>query len=206
MHSWGRRLGPLLRWRWLARRLPPAELSGPDRLRAALEDLGGMFIKLGQVLAVQPDILSLEHCYALFKLLDRVEPFPYAEVERVVREELGRVPEEVFDRFERTPFASASIGQVHRAWRGERALAVKVQRPSVERDFAVDLRLMTGAVRAIRALRLRSLDWLVEPLGEFVAWTREELDYTHEARVSVPAAGAMPPTARARRFPAWCGS
>jgi len=181
MHTRGRRLGPLQRWRWLARRLPPPELSGPDRLRATLEDLGGMFIKLGQVLALQPDILSLEHCYALFKLLDRVEPFPYTEAERVVRAELGRGPEEVFDRFERTPFASASIGQVHRAWLGERALAVKVQRPSVERDFAVDLRLMTGAVWAIRTLRLRSLDWMVEPLGEFVAWTRDELDYTREA-------------------------
>jgi len=182
MHSWGRRFGPLVRRPWLARHLPPADLSGPERLRVTLEDLGGMFIKLGQMLAVQPDILSLAHCDALFKLLDRVEPFPYSEVERVVTEELGRAPEEAFDRFERVPFASASIGQVHRAWRGDRALAVKVQRPSVERDFAIDLRLMSAAARTIRALRLRSLDWLVEPLDEFVSWTRDELDYTCEAR------------------------
>lgn len=185
MHRWGRRSGPILRFLRrlrIARYLPAAELSGPERLRTTLEDLGGMFIKLGQMLAVQPDILSLEHCYALFKLLDRVEPFPYSEVERVVRDDLGRGPEEVFDRFERRPFASASIGQVHRAWLGERALAIKVQRPSVERDFAVDLRLMNGAIRMIRALRLRSLDWLVEPLTEFVSWTRDELDYTREAR------------------------
>ena len=57
---------------------------------------------------------SIEHCNALFKLLDRVDPFPYAEVERTFREDLGRTPDEIFDRFERLSFAAASVGQVHR--------------------------------------------------------------------------------------------
>jgi ubiquinone biosynthesis protein len=114
----------------LARRLPPPDLPGPERLRLVLEELGGTFIKLGQMLALQPDILSLEYCNALFKLLDRVEPFPYADVERTFLEELGRPPEAVFDRFERDSFAAASIGQVHRALLGERLLAVKVRRPT----------------------------------------------------------------------------
>lgn len=159
-----------------------APLGGPERLRLALEEIGGTFIKLGQMLALQPDILPLAYCDALFKLLDRVEPFPYAEVERTVREELGRAPEEVFDRLERRPLATASIGQVHVAEIGGRRWAVKVQRPSVETDFAGDIRLMTALLAAIRALRLRPLAWLVEPLSEFVAWTREELDYRIEAR------------------------
>jgi ubiquinone biosynthesis protein len=179
-HAWGERL--LRRAPRLARRLPYPGLPGPERLRVALEELGGTFIKLGQMLALQPDILSLAHCNALFKLLDRVEPFPYADVERTFREELGRTPEEVFDRFERESFAAASIGQVHRATLDGRVLAVKVRRPTVETDFAGDIRLMSGAVRLVKALRFQRLYWLIEPLSEFIAWTREELDYTNEAR------------------------
>ncbi len=166
----------------LARRLPPGDLSGPQRLSAILEDLGGSFIKFGQMLALQPDILSLEYCNALFDLLDQVEPFDYAEVDRIVRAELGRGPEEVFESFERAPIATASIGQVHVAWLDGKKVAVKVQRPVVERDFTGDIRVMTACVRAIRRFRLRSLEWLIEPMSEFVAWTQEELDYRNEAR------------------------
>lgn len=179
-HAWGERL--LRRAPSLARRLPQVGTSGPDRLRLALEELGGTFIKLGQMLALQPDILSLEYCNALFKLLDQVEPFPYADVERTFREELGCAPDEVFDRFEHDSFAAASIGQVHRATRDGRALAVKVRRPSVERDFAGDLRLMSAGIGVVRTLRIRRLFWLIEPVSEFIAWTREELDYRNEAR------------------------
>ena len=167
---------------WLARRLPGHGLGGPERLRTALESLGGTFIKLGQMLALQPDILSLAHCNALFKLLDRVEPFAWHAVERTFVDDLGRRPQELFDRFERRPFAAASVAQVHRARLGGRELAVKVRRPSVETDFAGDLRLMRAAMTTIRRLRLRPGYWLLEPLGEFVAWTEEELDFTNEAR------------------------
>lgn len=166
----------------LARFLPAPGLSGPERLRTAFEELGGTFIKFGQMLALQPDILSIEYCNALFKLLDRVEPFPYEDVERTFREDLGSPPEEVFDRFETASFAAASVGQVHRAWLGERKLAVKVRRPTVLTDFAGDLQLMRLAMALVRRLRLRPLYWTLEPMGEFVAWTEEELDYRTEAR------------------------
>src|SRR6185503_12644345 len=67
-------------------------LSGPDRLRAALEELGGSFIKFGQMLALQPDILSLEYCNALFDLLDRITPFDCTDVEQIFLEEVGKTP------------------------------------------------------------------------------------------------------------------
>ena len=102
-----------------------AGLPGPRRLRMLFEDLGGTFIKFGQMLALQPDILSVEYCDALFDLLDRVEPFPYSEVERIVAEELGAGPDEIFDRFDPEPLATASVGQVHVAWLGERKGAVR---------------------------------------------------------------------------------
>ncbi len=174
--------GRLARWPALARRLPPGGLPGPKRLAAVLEDLGGTFIKFGQMLALQPDILSIEYCNALFDLLDRVAPFPYEEVEAVVRAELGRGPGEAFDGFERRPLATASIGQVHVARRDGKKLAVKVQRPVVVHDFAGDVRLMSAMVGAIRRFHVRPLAWLIVPTSEFVAWTREELDYRYEAR------------------------
>ena len=171
-------------WPWLTRRLHGAELPPPQRLRQLFEDLGGTFVKFGQMLALQPDILSPELCNALFELLDRVEPFPYAEVRQIVAAELGRPPEEIFDAFEPAPLATASVGQVHAAWlRGEK-VAVKVQRPRVEVEFASDIRLMVATMAAIRWLRLRPLEWMLEPMTEFVGWTREELDYRNEARYS----------------------
>jgi ubiquinone biosynthesis protein len=156
--------------------------SNPERLRVLFEDLGGSFIKFGQMLALQPDILPLEYCNALFNLLDRVPPFPYRDVERIVREELGRTPSEIFDQFDESPLAAASIGQVHVAYLQGKKVAVKVQRPDVNANFAGDIRLMSGTMRLIRYLQLKPFYWLLEPMGEFVAWTVEELDYRHEAR------------------------
>jgi ubiquinone biosynthesis protein len=182
-HALAQMLGPRLAcWPWLARRLPSGALSGPQRLAAALEDLGGTFIKFGQMLALQPDILPLAYCNALFDLMDRVAPFPWDEARRVFLAETGRLPDEAFDRCERRPIATASIGQVHVAWKDGCKLAVKVQRPAVEADFHGDIRLMTTMVALIRRLRLARLYWLLEPISEFVIWTREELDYRNEAR------------------------
>jgi len=169
----------------VARRFAYARVPGPVRFRMVLEDLGGSFIKLGQMLALQPDILSLEYCDALYDLLDRVKPFGYDAVEQIFIDELGRRPDEIFDRFERQPFAAASVGQVHVAWLSGRKVAVKVQRPTVRQDFEGDMRLMTAAIRIVTHLRLRSLAWVVDPMREFIAWTCEELDYRNEARYMV---------------------
>jgi ubiquinone biosynthesis protein len=156
--------------------------SGPDRLRAALEELGGSFIKFGQMLALQPDILSLAYCNGLFDLLDRITPFDYTEVEQIFVAELEKTPMEIFDSFESQPIATASIGQVHVAYLNGRKVAVKVQRPNVETDFAGDIRLMGFAMTLIKRLHLRALYWMLEPTGEFLRWTNEELDYRYEAR------------------------
>ena len=169
-------------WPWLARRLPPGNLSRPERLRVLLEDMGGTFIKLGQMLALQPDIVSFEVCAALSNLLDRVAPFPYEAVEQTFLEELGKRPSEIFDRIETVPIATASIGQVHVAYLNGRKLAVKVQRPSVDVEFSGDIRLMSSMLWLIRHLRLRPFYWAIEPLTEFIVWTAEELDYRSEAR------------------------
>ncbi len=183
LHGLAHGLGPrLARWPRLARRLPEVGLSGPERARVVLEDLGGTFIKFGQMLALQTDVIPFEYCHALSRLLDRVAPFGYAEVEQTFVEELGAPPSAIFESFETEPIATASIGQVHIAYLEGCKLAVKVQRPSVKTDFAGDIRLMTTMIRVIRALRIKAIYWMIEPLSEFIGWTAEELDYRNEAR------------------------
>jgi ubiquinone biosynthesis protein len=162
--------------------MPLVALTGPQRFRRLFEDLGGSFIKFGQMLALQPDIVTLEYCDELFNLLDRIAPFPYEEVERVFVEELGATPDALFETFDREPLATASIGQVHVAFLRGRKMAVKIQRPSVDVDFVGDIRLMTLAMTLVRRFQITSLYWTLEPMGEFVAWTHEELDYRREAR------------------------
>jgi ubiquinone biosynthesis protein len=169
-------------WSWPRRVMPLVALTAPQRFRRLFEDLGGSFIKFGQMLALQPDIVTLEYCDELFNLLDRIAPFPYADVQRVFVEELGATPDALFTAFDPEPLATASIGQVHVAVLRGHKVAVKVQRPSVEVEFGGDIRLMTLAMRLIRSLEITSLYWTLEPMGEFVAWTREELDYRREAR------------------------
>jgi ubiquinone biosynthesis protein len=172
----------LIHWPRLRFRGNFVDRSGPERLRLLFEDLGGTFIKFGQMLALQPDILSLEYCNELFDLLDRCSPFPYSDLERIFIEETGKSPSEVFDYLDPEPLATASIGQVHVGSLGGRKVAIKVQRPSVETDFAGDIRLMVMAMSLIKRLRLKPIYWMIEPVSEFVGWTNEELDYRCEAR------------------------
>ncbi|MEM6454300.1 MAG: AarF/UbiB family protein [Acidobacteriota bacterium] len=154
----------------------------PDRLRRLVQAFGGTYVKFGQVLALQPDLLPRAYCDALLELLDRIEPFPFAEAARVLEAELGKPVDALFDAIDRTPLATASIGQIHVAQLDGQKLAVKVRRPAVEGDFEFDIRVMTTFVWLVERLRWRRLAWLVEPTREFVQWTREELDFRHEAR------------------------
>lgn len=170
---------------WFLERLSKtqsARTTGPVRLRLLLEDLGGSFLKFGQILAIQPDILPKEYCDELFDLMDRIPAFSYEQVHKTILEELGAPPEDLFDKFETSSLATASIGQVHIAWLNGRKVAVKIQRPNAETETAGDVRIMAATVTAIKIFHLKFLDWMVEPMSEFLEWTVEELDYRNEAR------------------------
>jgi len=156
--------------------------SGPVRLRHALESLGGGWAKLGQLLALRFDLLPEAYCLELFGLLNRAPPFAYAQVERVVSEELGLQIEELFESFEREPFGSASIGQVHDAvLPGGCRVAVKVQRPGIGALLMCDVALMRRAATIADRLHVLGATRTRDIVDELDRWTREELDYTVEA-------------------------
>jgi predicted unusual protein kinase regulating ubiquinone biosynthesis (AarF/ABC1/UbiB family) len=157
--------------------------SGAKRLRLVFETLGGAWLKLGQVLALRFDLLPEAYCYELFGLLCDVEPTSYARVRAVIREELSDYPERLFATFCEQPFASASIGQVHRAvmYTGQE-VAVKVQHPDAARLVRADISLiyMTAAllslVRSVPGALTRGV------IDELSRWTEEELDFRLEAK------------------------
>ena len=170
-----------VRWPKLARKIPGENLSGPNRFRLALEEIGGTFIKFGQMLAMQSDMLPLEYCTALFSLFDQVPPFDYAAVEQTFQEDLGQAPLDIFESFDPQPLATGSIGQVHVAVLNGRKVAVKVRRPTILSDFYSDITAMRLTVHVVKLLHIRKLYWLIAPTEEFITWTQEELDYRREA-------------------------
>lgn len=160
-----------------------ADGADPEELARDLEALGPTFIKLGQLLSTRADLLPTPYLEALTRLQDRVEPFPFEEVEKIVSEELGVRIAKAFLEFDPVPIAAASLGQVHRAHlRDGRAVAVKVQRPAIRERIAEDvaaLRELASFLDKHSALGARyELEKTVETFGRALV---AELDYRREA-------------------------
>ena len=115
-------------------------ISRGERIRRALEDLGPIFVKFGQVLSTRRDLLPPDIADELAKLQDQVPPFPGAQARARVEEVCGQPIATLFKEFDETPLASASIAQVHAARLHDgRDVVVKVLRPGVERQIRADL-------------------------------------------------------------------
>jgi ubiquinone biosynthesis protein len=168
------------------RRAPQSETTTVRgrHLREMLDELGPTFVKFGQLLSTRPDIVPPDIISELRGLQDDVTPFPYADVERVVLEDLHQPISRLFTEFEEKPMAAASIGQVHRAvLPNGRRVAVKVQRPNAPRQIESDIQLLEQAARLVKE-RVRALDFVDtrEIVDEFARSIRQELDYRQEAR------------------------
>ena len=154
------------------------------RLREMLDELGPTFVKFGQLLSMRPDVLPPDIIAELRGLQDDVRPFGFADVERVVHEDLELSVGQLFAEFDETPIAAASIGQVHRAvLPNGRSVAVKVQRPDAPRQIEADLALLYQTARIVKE-RVRAFDFVDvrEVVDEFARSIRQELDYRLEAR------------------------
>lgn len=151
--------------------------------RNFLEKMGGMWIKVGQVLAMRSDLFPLEFCSELSRLQDRSIAFSSKRSMEIIEANLGCDIDEVFEEFEETPFAAASLSQVHRARlreNGERVV-VKVQRPHAMEYFHYDFRwvsFFTLILRMLGFLKHFRLDSMLQVIREMM---EEELDYRHEA-------------------------
>jgi ubiquinone biosynthesis protein len=155
-----------------------------QHLREMLDELGPTFVKFGQLLSTRPDILPPDIISELRGLQDDVRPFPFAQVEQVIEEDLDLTLDKLFTEFDETPVAAASIGQVHRATLPNgRSVAVKVQRPGAPRQIEADLALLYQAARIAKE-RVRALDFIDarQLVDEFSRSIRQELDYRLEAR------------------------
>ncbi|MBE0466183.1 MAG: AarF/ABC1/UbiB kinase family protein [Candidatus Desulforudis sp.] len=166
---------------------PPREIlkrSTAERVRLVLEELGPAFIKLGQILSTRGDLLAKDYIEELEKLQDDVPPVPYAEISRVVERELGQPLEDLFDGFDPHPLAAASIAQVHRATMHDgTAVVVKVQRPGVQEQIALDILILLDFAR----LADRHTPWgriysFTDMAAEFQETITEETDFRTEAR------------------------
>ncbi len=152
------------------------------KLARAIAALGPTFIKLAQLFSARADLFPEPYLSAIGTLQDQVPPVPTEAVRGVIEEELGEGIDAVFEAFDNTPMAAASLGQVHRArWKG-RDVAVKVLRPGVEDVVAVDLDLSFGILFWLNVLfpnhHIRGLTNVVR---EFSVRVREEMDFRSEA-------------------------
>ncbi|NYE63476.1 ubiquinone biosynthesis protein [Duganella sp. 1224] len=161
------------------------DLSTPRgvRLRLALEELGPIFVKFGQVLSTRSDLIPPDLQIELARLQDRVPPFDPDLAIAQIRKSLGAHPEQLFATFERNPVASASIAQVHFATlRDGRQVAVKVLRPGMKKTIDDDVALMHVAAEWISNVwadskRLKPK----EVVAEFDKYLHDELDLMREA-------------------------
>lgn len=159
------------------------KLSRAERVRMAFEELGPTYIKLGQVLSTRPDLVPVDFTNELSKLQDNVPSFAFSAAKRIIETEFGSPLEELFDFFDEAPFASASIGQVHKAGlKDGEMVAVKVQRPSIKKIIEVDLEIMLHLAMLVeRNIIEIALYRPVKIIEEFARTLEKEIDYTIEA-------------------------
>jgi predicted unusual protein kinase regulating ubiquinone biosynthesis (AarF/ABC1/UbiB family) len=158
-------------------------LTQPVAVRLFCEDMGPTFIKFGQIVASSAGMFPARYTAEFQKVLDRVRPFPFDDVQLIVREELGERAAELGE-IDPQQLAAASIAQVHTATLADGTKVVlKVQRPGIQGLIEADVRLMKLLARVIAKLFPRRTEF-VNPVGfvdDFANTLREELDFRQEA-------------------------
>ncbi len=153
------------------------------RLREVFENLGGLWIKAGQLVAMRNDLLPDIVCKELARLQNRAVGFPYEKVQASFRSDMGKEIEDVFEWFDPQPFAAASVSQVHFAKLPKVAnkVCVKILRPDGNEAFQRDLAIISKTIGFFSFFGLGKYLHLHEALYELEQMVREELDFRYEA-------------------------
>ena len=154
------------------------------RLKRAMEEAGGAFIKLAQMLSLRSDLIPIEYCEEFSKLQDSVQSFPYSQVKKIIEEDFGKPIHRVFKEFDKTPIAAASVSQVHKAkLLSGVTVAVKVQRPHIKQVFQSDIDILFYlAEQAEKYSKDVKQFHPTKIVKEFEKYTQDELDFTQEAK------------------------
>lgn len=155
-----------------------------DELAADLEKMGPTFVKIGQLLSTRSDLLPVAYIEALTRLQDKVEPFAFGEVEKIISSELGVRLARAFSEIDPIPMAAASLGQVHRAvLRDGREVAIKVQRPGIRERLVEDLDSLAEVAEFLdQHTQMGKRYETQRMLAEFRKTLLRELDYRQEAQ------------------------
>ncbi|MCB9282687.1 MAG: AarF/ABC1/UbiB kinase family protein [Lewinellaceae bacterium] len=167
--------------RYYEKRIIALHVRNAERVKLAILKLKGLFIKVGQMLSILGNFLPEEFQAPLEALQDKIPPRPLSEVrERIVRE-FGKEPEALFTRFDETPVASASIGQVHRAQLSDGTeVAVKIQHANIEEIAKVDLRIIQKLTRLISWIfDIKGIEFVYTQIRKMI---EEELDFARECQ------------------------
>lgn len=158
------------------------EFSTYERIRMVCEELGPTYIKFAQIASNRPDLLPDELLLELEKFQDRAVPIPAELIIKAIQEELGHPVEELFERFDAKPLASASMAQVHRArLLGGKEVVLKVQRPGIDQTIEEDIAVLKGLARmAERYMPQLASFQPVELVKMFERSIRKELKFTME--------------------------
>jgi len=160
-----------------------ADVSHWGRVRMALEELGPTFVKFGQIMSTRPDMVPQELIIELEKLQEEAPPFSTEDAKRIIAEELNSSVDRLFMDFSGSSIAAASIAQVHKAvLPGGEEVAVKIQRPDIDKIIEVDLEIMLHlATRAEKYLKEAEAIDIVKLVEEFARVIRKELNFRIEA-------------------------